>query len=138
MKELPEGVIITVAERGNGNPNSLFQEQLVVVRGDEEPYFLAIAGHEILGEVGGYYDRESQTYKLPTELFGQKIVAVENDYLVGERFVIDFDSNGVEFSDPDEPGVLAWLHQYQWLGITTPVGIRTKIAEYFRGGGHHD
>ena len=46
---------------------------------------LSIRSYDVIGDLSSYYDEEADDYMIPDQIDGQKVVGVEDGYIVGEN-----------------------------------------------------
>lgn len=54
-------------------------------------FLLATADYLAPAEANDYYDPETETYERPNQINGQKVIGLQNDYLVGGNLWINSD-----------------------------------------------
>jgi hypothetical protein len=80
--------------------------------------------YEALTEAEQFLNEETGNYDLPAEIDGQKVVAIEDDYVVGGELGFFEADDAVAFRNPDEPAVAQWLKATGWSDKIDQAAIR--------------
>jgi hypothetical protein len=127
MRELDEKTVIELAHRQNSSMAATWTEYLVLTKGQSKKYLLAPAGYDALAEATDYFDEETDDYKLPSEVHGQKVIGIEDGWVIGGDLGINMDWSGLEFDNPDEPEVAAWLDDFEWSNQIKVTDIKKAL-----------
>jgi hypothetical protein len=125
MREIGDEVI-ELAQHQRMSMVSSWTEYLTLSRGAHKKYLLAHACHEALAEESDYFNQEKDDYELPEEINGEP-VWVEDGCLVSGRLIINMDDMGLEFDDPSEPEVAAWLNDFGWTENVSVTDLKRAI-----------
>ena len=117
MKNLEKDVI-ELAEREQSSIVSTWTEFLTLSSGQSKKYLIASAGYEALAEIHEFFNEDKDDYdEIPEEINGQKVVRIEGEYIVGGPLIVNSDYSGLEFDDPSDPALDAWLADSGWIEL---------------------
>lgn len=126
MRDIGNEVIV-LAQREYSTMSSTWMEYLTLTKGQEHRYLIASASYDALAEANEYFNEEKDDYEIPTEINGKKVIGVEDGYIIGGELGINMDYSGLEFDDPKDPGLKAWLELYNWNDTVTINDIRKVL-----------
>ena len=116
-----------------------WNEYLTISKGRTKRFLIATAEYQALAEASDYFNKATETYNLPEAISDQKVVRVENGYVIGGDLWIDSDDTGYEFDDLDDPKITNWLVRTSWnllvtidLVKVTIIDRKHKINLYYR------
>lgn len=114
MRESNAKTAITLAQRECSALGYTWIEYLVITRGNMARFLLATADYLPLADAIDYYDPETETYELPNQINGQKVIGLQNDYIVGGDLWFNSDKSGYEFDDLADTNLAEWLKESGW------------------------
>jgi hypothetical protein len=113
-----ENEVMELAEREKFSIVSSWTEYLTLSSGQSKKYLLAPAGYEALAETHEFFNEDKDDYdEIPEEINGQKVVRIEGEYIVGGPLIVNSDYSGLEFDDPSDPALDAWLADSGWIEL---------------------
>ena len=127
MRESNEKKAITLAQRECSALGYTWIEYLVITRGNMSRFLLATADYLALAEAIDYYDPETETHELPNQINGQKVIGLQNDYIVGGNLWINSDESGYAFDNLDDAKLAEWLKESGWDGQVRVTDIDIEI-----------
>ena len=118
-----------LAQRERINMVSGWNEYLCLTDGDDAKYRLFTGRYTALAPRFDYLDSETGDYDLPDEIEGEKVVTIEDDWIVGGDLDWCNDQDTIQFDSIDDEGVADWLDDSEWsaeLSLTDLNQVLTK------------
>ena len=103
-----------LASRTGSGMTSHWKEYLCLTYGDQKTYKIFEGRYNGLAEAREFYDDETEDYVLPEFINGEKVLGIEDNYVVGGELTYYSDEQAIEFHWPGEPNLMNWLKDFQW------------------------
>ena len=129
MNLLDESAVIMLAKRNDSFMDYSWTEYLTISKGLTKRFLIATAEYQALAEASIYFNRATETYNLPEAISGQKVVGVENGYVIGGNLWIDSDDTGYAFDDLGDPEITNWLARTGWDLLVTINIIKIALID---------
>jgi hypothetical protein len=122
-----ENPVTELGKRKQSSMTGTWTEYLVLCPGQNKKYLIAPAWHDALAEADEYFNEDRDEYEIPLHINGQEVMGMENGYIIGGPLMINMDSLGLEFDDPDEPELATWLSDSGWDGLVKITDIKRAL-----------
>jgi hypothetical protein len=110
------GEMIILDSRTDSSPASTWTEYLCLKRLENNQYELSVRAYEVLAEEADYYNEDTDTYDIPEEINGKKVIGSEDVYIVGGDLLEHSDEIlSLNFTNLTPSEAKKWLEEADWL-----------------------
>ena len=108
---------------------STWTEYLCLQRDEDGAFKLFTGQYEALVERAEFFNEDTGEYAIPDEIDGQRVVGVDDEYVVGGVLAYFDDEQAVSFTRPDDQAVVKWLESSGWSAKVDPATIRGAVGK---------
>lgn len=90
---------------------STWTEYLCLQMLADNMFEISMRSYAIIGDLNSYYDEEADDYVIPDQIDGQKVVGVEDGYIVGgELTEVGDHMSPLEFANVEDEELIDWIN----------------------------
>ncbi len=124
-----KNTVITLAARAISPKAKIPTQYLTVSKGQSKRFLIATASYDALAEASDYFNKDKDEYEIPEQINGQRVIGVEDGYIIGGVLGINMDWSGLEFEDPDDPELKRWLENGRWSSQVSVTDIKEALSQ---------